>query len=96
MDILDYKNGDEDAARFTIVNDQGEEMVCDILVAFESEDTDHYYLVYTDNTVDEDGNLRVFASVCDPTADEPTLLPLQTEEEWELVEAALDDLFDEK
>ncbi len=90
MDILEYN----EQQTFHVINEDGEEMTCTILVTFESEDTEKYYVVYTDNTEDEDGNLRVYASVCDPTADEPTLLPLETDEEWELVEAALDDLCD--
>lgn len=93
MDILEYDRREE-ARTFTVINDAGEELTCEILVAFESDETGKYYLVYTDRTVDEDGNLTVYASVCDPAAAELTLLPIETDEEWDMVEDALEHLED--
>ena len=41
---------------FTVVNDEGKEVECEVLFTFESEETNKNYIVYTDNTTDKDGN----------------------------------------
>ncbi len=74
---------------FTIVNDKGEEIECEILFTFDSDETKKSYIVYTDNTTDEDGSIRVFASVFDPTGTNPDLLPIETEKEWLVIENIL-------
>ena len=50
---------------FTIINDQGEEVECEILFTFDSDETKKSYIVYTDNTLDEQGSTKVYASVYD-------------------------------
>ncbi len=74
---------------FTIVNDKGEEIECEILFTFDSDETKKSYIVYTDNTTDEEGSIRVFASVFDPTGTNPDLLPIETEKEWLVIENIL-------
>ena len=46
---------------FKIINEKGEEVVCDILFTFDSDETKKSYIVYTDNSKDENGNIQVFA-----------------------------------
>ena len=53
-------------ATFRVVNDEGKEIECEVLFTFESDETKKNYLVYTDNTTDEQGNVKVYASVYDP------------------------------
>ena len=48
---------------FTVLNDEGKEVECEVLFTFESEETHKNYLVYTDNTTDENGNIKVYASM---------------------------------
>ena len=43
---------------FTIVNDKGEEIECEILFTFDSDETKKSYIVYTDNTLDEEGTRK--------------------------------------
>ncbi len=74
---------------FTIVNDQGEEVECEILFTFDSDETKKSYIVYTDNTLDEEGSTKVYASIYDPTGQDPTLLPIETEKEWLVIENIL-------
>lgn len=74
---------------FTIVNDMGQEVECEILFTFDSEETKKSYIVYTDNTLDEAGNTKVYASVYDPTGADATLLPVETEKEWLVIENIL-------
>ncbi len=77
---------------FTIVNDEGKEVKCEILFTYEDEKTKKNYIAYTDNTTDEDGNTKVYASIFNPNEENPVLLPIETEEEWKLIEGILNSL----
>ena len=48
---------------FKVINDQGQEIVCDVLFTFDSEETNKSYIVYTDNSTDAEGNVQVLAHV---------------------------------
>lgn len=74
---------------FTIINDQGQEIECEILFTFDSDETKKSYIVYTDNTLDESGNTKVYASVYDPTGQTAELMPVETEKEWLVIENIL-------
>lgn len=77
---------------FTIVNDSGEEIKCEILFTYEDEKTKKNYMAYTDNTLDEEGNTKVYASIFNPEEENPVLLPIETDEEWKLIEGILSSL----
>lgn len=77
---------------FTIINDNGEEVQCEILFTYNDERTSKDYIAYTDNTMDEEGNTKVYASIFNPEEENPTLLPIESDEEWELIEAILESL----
>lgn len=74
---------------FTIVNDKGEEVECEILFTFDSDETKKSYIVYTDNTLDEEGSTKVYASVYDPTGQNSALMPIETDKEWLVIENIL-------
>ena len=74
---------------FTIVNDEGKEIECEILFTFDSDETKKSYIVYTDNTFDDEGSTKVYASVYDPTGQNPALMPIETEKEWLVIENIL-------
>ena len=52
-------------------------------------------MVYTDNTTDENGNVRVYASVYNPNAESTELLPIESEREWKIVETILESIQEE-
>ena len=56
----------EEKNTYTVLNDEGKEITCEILFTFDSEETKKSYIVYTDNTTDEEGNVKVYASVYNP------------------------------
>ena len=66
---------------FTIVNDEGKELECDVLFTFDSDETKKSYIVYTDNTTDESGSTRVYASIYDATGADKSLKPIESEQE---------------
>ncbi len=86
---MDNKNS------FKIINDNGEEIICDILFTFDSEETKKSYIVYTDNSKDEEGNIQVFASIYDPNVEDQRLEPITTEKEWKVIETILNTLQEE-
>ena len=81
-----------DNESFYIINDSGEKIRCDILFTFESEETGKNYIVYTDNSFDEEGNIQVFASVYNPELEDQRLQPVETEEEWRTIDKILNSL----
>ena len=80
---------------FKVINEEGREIVCDILFTFDSEETNKSYIVYTDNSKDESGNIQVFASIYDPKQESPKLEPIETEQEWKIIETILNTLQEE-
>ena len=80
---------------FKVINEEGREIVCDILFTFDSEETNKSYIVYTDNSKDEAGNIQVFASIYDPKQESPKLEPIETEQEWKIIESILNTLQEE-
>ena len=85
----------EDVVKFKILNDEGKEVECEVLFTFESDETKKNYIVYTDNSVDAEGNTRVYASIYNPDEDKTKLLPIEDEKEWKIIETVLDELQNE-
>lgn len=85
----------EETMTFKVINDEGKEIECEVLFTFESDETNKNYIVYTDNTQDEEGNTKVYASIYTPDQDETKLLPIETEKEWKIIETILDELQNE-
>lgn len=77
---------------FKVINDEGKEIDCEVLFTFESEETNKNYMVYTDNTIDEEGNTKVYASIYNPDEDSTKLIPIETEKEWKIIETILEEL----
>lgn len=77
---------------FTIVGENGEVKKCEVIFTYCNEDTNKNYIAYTDNTLDEDGNTKVYASVFDPEVEDQILYPIETDNEWALIEKILYEL----
>lgn len=80
---------------FKVVDKEGNTIEFEILFTFESDETKKNYMVYTDNTKDENGNVRVYASVFVPDAEPLELLPVETEREWKIIETILESIEEE-
>lgn len=80
---------------FKVIAQDGKEIEFEVLFTFESNETKKNYMVYTDNTKDENGNTRVYASVFKPDADPLELLPVETEREWKIIETILTSIQEE-
>lgn len=80
---------------FKVVDEHGKEIECEVLFTFESDETHKNYIVYTDNTTDEEGNTKVYASIYTPNQDDLQLTPIETEKEWKIIETILNELQEE-
>lgn len=76
-------------SRFTITNTNGEELECDVLFTFDDEKLKKSYIVFTDNTKDESGNIKVYANYYDPTGKDLSLGKIESDEEWENIQSIL-------
>ena len=71
--------------KIIVKNENGNEIECDVLFTFDSEDTKKSYIVYTDNTKDELGNTKVYANTFDDN-ESGELGTIETDEEWATIE----------
>ena len=80
---------------FSMVDENGKEVVYDVLFTFESDETHKNYIVYTDNSRDETGNIQVYASIYDPEDPQSKLEAITTDKEWKVIETILETLQEE-
>ncbi len=85
----------EEKNTFQVLDENGKEVTCEVLFTFESEETSKNYIVYTDNTTDGKGNIRVYASIFDPKAENTELKPIESDREWKIVETILESIQEE-
>lgn len=81
--------------KFVMIDENGQEREYDVLFTFESEETNKNYIAYTDNTVDETGNVEVYASIYYPGESQTKLEPIESEKEWKVIETILETLQEE-
>jgi len=80
---------------FEVVNDDGVKVLCHILFTFDSDETGKSYIVYTDDSKDDAGNVQVYASIFNPDDPNTKLEPIETEKEWKVIETILETLQEE-
>ena len=85
----------EEQMKFKVIDENGKEMECEVLFTFESDETNKNYIVYTDNTTDEGGNTKVYASIYTPDSEDLNLQPIETDKEWKIIETILNELQEE-
>jgi len=77
---------------FTIKNEKGIEEECGLLFTFEAKNTGKNYVVYTNYSKDEGGELNAFVKMYDPSGKNQNLYPVTTQEEYNTAEAILNKL----
>lgn len=73
---------------FRIIED-GKEIVCDIVLTFRDENNDINYIVYTDGTKDETGELEIYASRYKLFEGNYELQEIENDYEWDLIDNML-------
>ena len=82
----------EEKMTFTVIDDNGKEVECEVLFTFESDETKKNYIVYTDNSQDDEGNTKVYASIYEPNEENLTLTAIEDEKEWKIIDTILNEL----
>lgn len=92
-------NHEHDERLITVIDEDGNEQLCEVIHTFDSEKFGKSYVLYTlvGAEEDEDGQIEVFASSFIPGEDggEGELFPIETEEEWDMIEEVLNSLEEE-
>lgn len=80
----------------TVIDEDGNEQLCEVIHTFDSEEFGKSYVLYSivGAEEDEEGQIEIFASAFTPAenGEDGELQPIETEEEWDLVEAELERL----
>ena len=79
----------------TFIDEDGNEVLCEILFTFESKEFNKNYVLFYPVGGDDD-EIEVMAAAYIPLEDgEGELLPIETEEEWQMIEEVLDQFSEE-
>lgn len=84
----------------TVIDEEGNEQLCEILFTFDSEEFGKSYVLYYpigEDDADEE-EIEIHASAFIPSEDnnDGDLQPIETEEEWDLIEEMLNTFLDEQ
>ena len=79
---------------FTITDSKGEVKEYEILFTFDSEENKKSYIVFTDNTTNDDGSIITYAATYDKDGAKLELKDIETEKEWTLIENLLSQIED--
>jgi uncharacterized protein YrzB (UPF0473 family) len=78
----------------TVVDENGNEQLCEVLFTFDSEEFGKSYVLYYPLGADEsdDEEIEIHASSFLPTEDnqDGELMPIETDEEWDMIEEMLE------
>lgn len=80
----------EEKMTFMLKDESGKETEFEVLFTFDSKETGKSYVAYTDNSKDEQGSTRVYASIYTPNQEPMKLEAIETEEEWAMIQNVLD------
>ncbi|MDQ0231543.1 DUF1292 domain-containing protein [Metabacillus malikii] len=86
--------------QITVIDENGNEQLCEVLFTFESEEFKKSYVLYYPVGAEEDDSeeIEIHASSFSPREDgeDGDLEPIETEEEWDLIEEMLNTFLDEE
>ena len=89
----------EEQRHITIVDENGNEQLCEVIHTFDSEEFGKSYVLYSLVGAEEDdeGQIEIFASAFTPSenGEDGELEPIETEAEWDLIEEVLNQLEDQ-
>lgn len=75
-----------------VISKNGQEVECDVLFTFDSEDTGKAYIGYSDNSIGTNGRKNIYVSAFDPILGYGSLEDITTEEELAMVRDVLEEI----
>lgn len=82
--------------KISTVLSNGTKVEYNVILTFKSNQTNKNYVIYTDNTFDQNKKLRFYAAVYDPTQSNPYLGEPTTKEEWSEITQIIDSVIPPK
>ncbi|MFN2745127.1 MULTISPECIES: DUF1292 domain-containing protein [Bacillus] len=75
----------------TIVDDKGNEQLCEVLFTFDSDQFNKSYVLYYPVEAQDEEEIEIHASSFTPNenGENGELMPIETEEEWDMIEETL-------
>ncbi len=83
-----------ESGSFTLES-EGEKVVYTTILTYNDEKRKKSYVLYTDNTLDDDGDINMYAATYDPNSTTFELNPVETDEEWDEIQQVYDERFGE-
>jgi uncharacterized protein YrzB (UPF0473 family) len=84
----------------TVIDEDGNEQLCEVLFTFDSEDFGKSYVLYYPVGAEEDDeeDIEIHASAFMPTDDgeDGELMPIETDEEWDMIEEMLNTFLEQE
>ncbi|AZV44504.1 MULTISPECIES: DUF1292 domain-containing protein [Peribacillus] len=82
----------------TVVDENGNEQLCEILFTFDSDKFNKSYVLYYPISDNEDEEIEIHASSFTPSEnnEDGELAPIETDEEWDMIEEMLNTFLDEE
>ena len=74
--------------KFKVIDNE-KEIECNIIKAFRDESNNINYVIYTDGTKDENGDLEFYSSRYDLEGNDIVLKPIENDYEWNLIDNML-------
>ena len=89
------ENGEKN---ITVVDENGNEQLCEILFTFDSEKFNKSYVLYYPISDDGEEEIEIHASSYLPSEnnEDGELSPIETDEEWDMIEEMLNTFLDEE
>ena len=91
---------DHGEKQITVIDENGNEQLCEVLFTFESEEFGKSYVLYyqigADETEDEEIEIHASSFTANDENEEGELQPIESEEEWDLIEEMLNTFLDEE
>lgn len=83
-----------ESGSFTLES-EGEKVVYTTILTYNDEKRKKSYVLYTDNTLDDDGDINMYAATYEPNSTTFELNPVETDEEWDEIQQVYDERFGE-
>lgn len=82
----------------TVVDENGNEQLCEILFTFDSDKFNKSYVLYYPISDNADEEIEIHASSFTPSEnnEDGELSPIETDEEWDMIEEMLNTYLDEE
>lgn len=84
----------------TVVDEQGNEQLCEVLFTFDSEEFGKSYVLYypigAEDDDEDDIEIHASAFIPNEEGEDGELMPIETDEEWDMIEEMLNTFLDEQ